>query len=209
MRIDSLHLQSFRGFDALDLGFHPSFSLLLGENGAGKTAVLEALSVALGALFHGLLGTTVRPLTRDDVRHRLYEHAGQLDLQPQWPVVVSAKGALASKPLTWTRTLNLVAMVADIAWRSSVLNPYLGEAAAVASEGVILIDEIDLHLHPRWQRHVLDDLRRTFPRLQFVATTHSPQIIASAHREEVRMLANNVLVPLQPFVEGRDTNSRT
>jgi recombinational DNA repair ATPase RecF len=81
MRIDSLHLQSFRGFEALDLDFNPSFTLLLGENGAGKTAVLEALSVALGALFLGLLGTSVRPLTRDDVRHKLYEHAGLLDLQ--------------------------------------------------------------------------------------------------------------------------------
>lgn len=74
---------------------------------------------------------------------------------------------------------NIVAMVADIAWRASVLNPHLGERAAELAEGVVLIDEIDLHLHPNWQRRVLLDLRRAFPRLQFIATTHSPFIIQS------------------------------
>jgi predicted ATP-binding protein involved in virulence len=74
---------------------------------------------------------------------------------------------------------NIVAMVADIAWRASRLNPQLGADASTRVEGVVLIDEIDLHLHPKWQREVLGDLRRTFPRLQFVVTTHSPFIIQS------------------------------
>lgn len=74
---------------------------------------------------------------------------------------------------------NMVAMVADIAWRASVLNPHLLGGAPALAEGVVLIDELDLHLHPRWQRRVLDDLRRAFPRLQFVATTHSPFIVQS------------------------------
>jgi predicted ATP-binding protein involved in virulence len=102
---------------------------------------------------------------------------------------------------------NMVAVVADVAWRSAVLNPQHGADAAALAEGVVLVDEVDLHLHPRWQRRVLGDLRRTFPRVQFVATTHSPQVIASAHRDEVRVLDRNTLVPLRPFVEGRDTNS--
>lgn len=74
---------------------------------------------------------------------------------------------------------NIVAMVADIAWRASVLNPQLGDRAAALAEGIVLVDEIDLHLHPKWQRRVLADLHRAFPRLQFVATTHSPFIIQS------------------------------
>lgn len=74
---------------------------------------------------------------------------------------------------------NIVAMVADIAWRASALNPQLGDRAPLLAEGVVLIDELDLHLHPRWQRRVLADLRRAFPRLQFIATTHSPFIIQS------------------------------
>lgn len=74
---------------------------------------------------------------------------------------------------------NVVAMVADIAWRASRLNPQLGARAPALAEGIVLIDEIDLHLHPKWQRRILGDLRRAFPRLQFVATTHSPFIVQS------------------------------
>jgi predicted ATP-binding protein involved in virulence len=74
---------------------------------------------------------------------------------------------------------NIVALVADIAWRASRLNPQLGARAPALAEGIVLIDEIDLHLHPRWQRRILGDLRRAFPRLQFVVTTHSPFIVQS------------------------------
>lgn len=102
---------------------------------------------------------------------------------------------------------NMVALVADVAWRASVLNPHYGANAAAQSEGVVLIDEVDLHLHPRWQRKVLGDLRRTFPRLQFIVTTHSPQVIASARRDELRVLSNNAVIDARPFVEGRDSNS--
>jgi predicted ATP-binding protein involved in virulence len=70
----------------------------------------------------------------------------------------------------------------------------------------VLIDEVELHLHPGWQRRVLDDLRRTFPKLQFIVTTHSPQVVASVSRSQVRLLDNNKLVASEPFVQGRDTN---
>lgn len=51
--------------------------------------------------------------------------------------------------------------------------------------GVVLIDEIDLHLHPKWQRRVVDDLKKTFTKIQFVATTHSPFIIQSLREGEL------------------------
>lgn len=80
---------------------------------------------------------------------------------------------------------NMVAMVADIAHRCAKLNPELGEKAALHTHGIILIDELDLHLHPKWQRRVITDLRKAFPKLQFIATTHSPFIIQSAGIDEV------------------------
>lgn len=74
---------------------------------------------------------------------------------------------------------NMLAMVADIARRAAILNPHLEERALAETPGIVLIDELDLHLHPRWQRRVVDNLRETFPNLQFIATTHSPFIIQS------------------------------
>jgi predicted ATP-binding protein involved in virulence len=50
------------------------------------------------------------------------------------------------------------------------------------------VDEIDLHLHPRWQRHVIQDLKTTFPAIQFFATTHSPQVIGETPHEEIILL---------------------
>jgi len=101
---------------------------------------------------------------------------------------------------------NMVALVADIAWRASVLNPQHGVDAAKLTDGVVLIDELDLHLHPAWQRRVVDDLRRRFPKIQLIVTTHSPQIVASVSREQVRILENNRLVEADVHVEGRDSN---
>ena len=80
---------------------------------------------------------------------------------------------------------NMVAMVADIAYRTARLNPHHGQDAAQETEGVVLIDELDLHLHPQWQRQVVNDLQKAFPKLQFIATTHSPFIIQSLQPGEV------------------------
>ena len=74
---------------------------------------------------------------------------------------------------------SMVAMVADMAHRACRLNPSLAIDAAKETPGVVLIDEIDLHLHPKWQRRVVADLQKAFPKLQFIATTHSPFIIQS------------------------------
>ncbi|MBG5950333.1 AAA family ATPase [Proteus terrae] len=80
---------------------------------------------------------------------------------------------------------NMVAMVADIAHRCAKLNPHFGHTAAQLTQGTILIDELDLHLHPKWQRRVIPDLRSTFPKIQFIATTHSPFIIQSSNVGEI------------------------
>jgi predicted ATP-binding protein involved in virulence len=61
----------------------------------------------------------------------------------------------------------------------AMLNPHLGQSVTQKTPGVVLIDEIDIHLHPNWQRRVVDDLRRAFPCVQFIATSHSPFIVQS------------------------------
>ena len=100
-----------------------------------------------------------------------------------------------------------IALVADIARRAVMLNEFDGAEAPARVEGVVLIDELDLHLHPRWQRVALPRLREAFPRLQFVVSTHSPQILSSAENRQVRRLVNGRLQADHVFVEGRDTNA--
>ena len=70
----------------------------------------------------------------------------------------------------------MLALVFDLTRRLAQANPDLDDPAA-EGVGVVLIDEIDLHLHPEWQRAIVTNLPETFPRLQFIATTHSPQVI--------------------------------
>ncbi|MCA9699775.1 MAG: AAA family ATPase [Myxococcales bacterium] len=72
---------------------------------------------------------------------------------------------------------SIIVMVADIAWRAVTLNPHLGADAPAQTAGAVLIDELDLHLHPKWQRRVIADLRAAFPKVQFIATSHSPFVI--------------------------------
>ena len=74
---------------------------------------------------------------------------------------------------------NVLSMVGDIAFKAIILNPHLGAKAVSTVQRIALIDEIDLHLHPRWQRIIVPTLLEAFPKLQFVATTHSPFIIQS------------------------------
>ena len=100
-----------------------------------------------------------------------------------------------------------IALVADIARRAVMLNEFDGADAPARVEGVVLIDELDLHLHPRWQREALPRLRNVFPRLQLVVTTHSPQILSSVDNRQVRRLFDGKLQEYPVFVEGRDTNA--
>jgi predicted ATP-binding protein involved in virulence len=80
---------------------------------------------------------------------------------------------------------NLIGMAADIAYRCIQLNPQLHERAVIDTPGVVLIDELDLHLHPNWQKSIVADLKAAFPKIQFVATTHSPFIVQSLSADEL------------------------
>jgi predicted ATP-binding protein involved in virulence len=73
--------------------------------------------------------------------------------------------------------------------------------------GLVLIDELDVHLHPRWQRRVATDLKTTFPGIQFICTSHSPQVIGEVEKESIRIYdpkTNIWGMPSQSF--GMDSN---
>ena len=81
----------------------------------------------------------------------------------------------------------MLALVADLARRMAQGNPHLDDP--LSSEAIVLIDEVELHLHPSWQQRVLSDLTRTFPNAQFIVSTHSPQVLTTLHPEQIVQLS--------------------
>lgn len=80
---------------------------------------------------------------------------------------------------------SMINIVAEIAYRSIQLNGFKGESAVTETSGIVMIDELDMYLHPRWQRHILADLHRAFPLIQFMVTTHSPFIVQSVEQRNI------------------------
>lgn len=320
MKISELILRNFRKYENAKFHFHPNFTILIGDNGAGKTTILDAVAIMLATYFQGSgIKIGKNTIQKEDRRLVFREKGGLLSYEPQNEVYLSASGLLHQNEIEWRRdagdrggaakelvdigyrdrtkishgenidlplllyygsgrlwdihryvatekpnsqldayrfcldpksdqkafqkwfkklsyaavqtnqvkpTLtvvkkavvacisdvkdffhdlqsdepmirftddslmlfnnlsdgyrNMVAMAADVAHRACRLNPHLGENSATKTSGIILIDEIDLHLHPKWQRQVVDNLQKAFPNIQFIATTHSPFIIQSA-----------------------------
>lgn len=98
---------------------------------------------------------------------------------------------------------SMINIVSEIAHRCIELNGFLGENAVSKTPGVVMIDEVDLYLHPHWQRHVLKDLHKAFPKIQFIVSTHSPFIVQSLDANG-RLISfdDDVLNGGEPFREG-------
>lgn len=86
----------------------------------------------------------------------------------------------------------LLAMVGDLARRLTTLNRYLPDP--LMGESIVLIDELDLHLHPGWQRTVVANLEKTFPNCQFIITTHSPQILGELPTDAIMLLKDGQFI---------------
>lgn len=102
---------------------------------------------------------------------------------------------------------NTLSMIGDIAYRMAVLNPMLGDKVLEETPGVILIDEIDLHLHPQWQQTIISDLNTVFPNVQFIVSSHAPAVINSVAKENIRILDNGEVYMPVAQTYGRDANS--
>jgi predicted ATP-binding protein involved in virulence len=97
---------------------------------------------------------------------------------------------------------NTVALVADVAHRCARLNPHFVEKATICTPGILLIDEVDLHLHPEWQQRIIRMLQTVFPNLQLILSTHSPQVLSTVDASQIRLIdtrngGNEVATPHQ------------
>lgn len=342
MRIEHIKIQNFRGYEKLEIALNPEFNLFIGDNGSGKTAILEALTVAIGSFFLGIRGVNSRGIRKKDIRIATFEYNEEY----QFPVEVESAAIINNQSIFWKRTLdgdknrtttkeateikdlatqmdnmvrngeainlplivyyatgrlfdvekesedniekkekiqiasrfrvynrslqakstykqfqrwfrgkelariqkgyadtnfelvkktiikslpdcinifyefdpdktnrglkielkdgrilpfnslsdgtrNFFSIIADMAYMCTTLNPHLQENALIETEGVVLIDELDLHLHPDWQRKIINVLRDTFPKVQFIATTHSPFLIQETEHDQLFILKNS------------------
>lgn len=110
---------------------------------------------------------------------------------------------------------SLLALIGDIARRLAIMNPSIEDP--LQGEGVVLIDEVELHLHPRWQRTIVRNLRKTFPNCQFILTTHSPLVVSDPDNTQILALKNGSISEManlygmdieQVFLEIMDTPLR-
>jgi predicted ATP-binding protein involved in virulence len=151
-------------------------------------------------------------------------------------IVLSIDGKAQPFSLLSAGQRMMVALIADIAIKAVTQNAFLLPADQLGPDdrpwprilretpGLVLIDEVDVHLHPKWQRRVVGDLKETFPSMQFVATTHSPQVIGEVPADEIRLMSqtgeitqprismgvdsNWILDHIMPNAESRDTETR-
>lgn len=164
------------------------------EHSAFRDPQLSAVRQAIETLLPGY------------ARPRIRRPRGAVLLQLNRPSLVITKGEqdLAFDQLSGGER-TLAALAGDIARRLAIANPKADDPRQ--GRGVVLIDEVDLHLHPVWQSKVIDALRRTFPNVQLVLTTHSLVVPAYVPSDCVRLLQADDGLVLSPPTEGRDPNS--
>lgn len=363
MFLKSMVLRNFRCFSDLKVNFNNRLTVVVGNNGAGKSTVLEAATIAAGTLTSAMDGLTNYGIKKSDAHYKCFDLGSNIDVQPQFPVEITAVGNVDGKNISWTRSLNsargrdglasakeltviagvyqermrsgdkelklptisyygtgrlwaqhrekksdtfeknnrsngyidsldgaandklmmkwfqkmtmqqlqrnqeipeftavrmameqvfasitgfsdvkvqfnldtgsidviyfdknnehvripvsllsdgykcTISLIADIAYRMAILNPQLLDRVLIETEGIVLIDEIDLHLHPTWQKRILKDLMDIFPKVQFIVSTHAPEVINSVKSDSVVMLKDNVALSVADETYGKDANT--
>lgn len=371
MKLKNIKISNYRCFKDVEIDFDESTTLVVGQNGAGKTTILDAVAVSVSTFLLGIDGGVSRSILKDDARYEFYDLNGTIDPQHQFPVSIESTGDCIDKQnVRWIRSLNsesgkttikdageltsiakkvqnqimmgdkelvlplisyygtgrlyaqkkekrnlksltefkrqvgyvdcmaaesndklmlnwfqtqtlkslqkqqktgvlespillktveqaicktyerisgarntslsfdldthrlmlefetsegaarkfamdemsdgyknTLSMIGDIAYRMAVLNPMLEDAVLEKTPGIVLIDEIDLHLHPQWQQTILKDLHAIFPKVQFIVSSHAPAVINSISREQIRILDNGEIYLPSAQTYGRDANS--
>lgn len=362
MTIKELQIKNFRCYENIKIKLNPNYTVLVGINGAGKTTVLDAISVALGGYISVFDGIGAYGINKNDCHYKMYEMGSTIERQHQFPVEIYSEGTFNKKNISWMRTLNgekgrttntgakqiteyaskiqdeikkgskevilpviayygtgrlwmqkrdknlketkenfsrlngyvdcldsasnekmmlkwfekmtylelqegkkipelevvrqalsqsyktldetiktaefnfkvksgeievtikrengmvenlplrilsdgiksTLSMIADIAYRMAILNPQLLDNILKKTSGVVLIDEIDMHLHPSWQSKIIKILTETFSKVQFIFTTHSPSVLSNVPNKNILILDNFEIYPLENMTYGKD-----
>lgn len=166
------------------------------ENGLGEIPELEAVFKAMEKCY-----SRITKLDKIKVQYNM----GRRELDISYTDEAGERMRIPISQLS-DGYKGIISLVADIAYRMAVLNPQcLGDVCS-ETDGIVLIDEVDLHLHPAWQQGILDDLTSIFPKVQFIVSTHAPEVINSISKESVIVIENNQVFSAPTETYGRDAN---
>lgn len=99
----------------------------------------------------------------------------------------------------------VVSLIVDLAFRCLRLNSVHSEDALSISYGMVMIDEIEQHLHPGWQQRILPSIRKIFPNIQFIVATHSPEVLSTVESHQIRILRDNKCYAAPPGALGAES----
>ena len=114
-----------------------------------------------------------------------FSGATSAKLMVEWTMETGEKRELLLSQLS-AGYRNMLALVMDFARRLAQANPDMENP--LAAEAILMIDELDLHLHPTWQQKIIPDLKKVFPNTQIIATTHSPEVVTTVKQNQVKIL---------------------
>lgn len=106
MKINRVKLFNYRCFKELELELNDSFTILVGNNGSGKSTILDGISLGLASYFVGMKGDSPRGIDKTDVRFETYEIGSRLERQPQYPARIDCCGEFCGKKIEWSRSKN-------------------------------------------------------------------------------------------------------
>lgn len=167
------------------------------ESGQGRVLVLDAVLSAMNECYRMITGL-------DDVKIQYNMGTRELDAS-----FTDEDGNRMRIPINQLSDgyKSTISLVADIAYRMAVLNPQLMGDVCKLTDGIVLIDEVDLHLHPSWQQRILEDLTTLFPKVQFIVTTHAPAVLNTIRSENLVLLEECKAFYPAGEVYGRDVNT--
>ena len=167
------------------------------ELGLGGIPELEAVYSAMEACYKKITGS-------EDVK--MQYNIGTKELEVAYR---DGAGELMRIPIDQLSDgyKSAISLVADIAYRMAVLDPQLLENVCRETDGIVLIDEVDLHLHPTWQQRILGDLTDIFPKVQFIVSTHAPAVLSTVKSENIVMLDEGDVFEPSGEVHGKDINT--
>ncbi|MEA5618017.1 AAA family ATPase [Cronbergia sp. UHCC 0137] len=132
-----------------------------------------------------------------------FSGATSAKLMVEWTMETGEKRELLLSQLS-AGYRNMLALVMDFARRLAQANPQMENP--LAAEAILMIDELDLHLHPTWQQKIIPDLKKVFPNTQIIATTHSPEVVTTVKQNQVKILEDYQIKECPEPTKGRKSS---